>query len=277
MPTVSIILPAYNEEAVIGRVVESILAGREEGLELKRQAVLFRGSHHSDRLEIELVRRNIPYVKYGGLKFLEAAHVKDVLAILKWAENPKNEVAAFRVLKLLPGMGPRHAHRCFRQLAAGSIGTYALQLARRSGAEVTGVDSAGKLDMVSALGADHVIDYTKQDFTRNGQTYDLIFDVKSDRSVFNYQRALCQDGTYVTVGGKTSRILGVALFGKLTRKYRMHALSYKPNKDSNYLVELFEADKLKPVIDKRFPLEKTAEAFRFFGEGRFKGKIVVSL
>ena len=102
-------------------VVESILASREEGLELKRQAVLFRGSHHSDRLEIELVRRNIPYVKYGGLKFLEAAHVKDVLAILKWAENPKNEVAAFRVLKLLPGMGPRYAHRCFRHLASADF------------------------------------------------------------------------------------------------------------------------------------------------------------
>ena len=102
-------------------VVESILASREEGLELKHQAVLFRGSHHSDRLEIELVRRNIPYVKYGGLKFLEAAHVKDVLAILKWAENPKNEVAAFRALKLLPGMGPRYAHRCFRHLATADF------------------------------------------------------------------------------------------------------------------------------------------------------------
>jgi DNA helicase II / ATP-dependent DNA helicase PcrA len=102
-------------------VVESILAAREEGLELKRQAVLFRGSHHSDRLEIELVRRNIPYIKYGGLKFLEAAHVKDVLAILKWAENPKNEVAAFRVLKLLQGMGPRNAYRCFRHLATAGF------------------------------------------------------------------------------------------------------------------------------------------------------------
>ena len=108
-------------------VVESILAAREEGLELKRQAVLFRGSHHSDRLEIELVRRNIPYVKYGGLKFLEAAHVKDVLAILKWAENPKNEVAAFRVLKLLPGMGPRYANRCFRHLAIADFRFDALQ------------------------------------------------------------------------------------------------------------------------------------------------------
>ena len=98
-------------------VVREILRNREMGMALKEQAVLFRGSHHSDRLELELVRRNIPYVKYGGLKFLEAAHVKDLLSVLKWAENPKNEVAAFRVLKLLPGMGPSNATRCFEHLA----------------------------------------------------------------------------------------------------------------------------------------------------------------
>ena len=100
-------------------VVEAILANRELGMQLQQQAVLFRSSHHSDRLELELIRRNIPYVKYGGLKFLEAAHVKDFLSILKWAENPKNEVAAFRVLKLLPGMGPANATRCFEELAVG--------------------------------------------------------------------------------------------------------------------------------------------------------------
>ena len=98
-------------------VVTEILRNRELGMALKEQAVLFRGSHHSDRLELELVRRNIPYVKYGGLKFLEAAHVKDMLSVLKWAENPKNEVAAFRVLKLLPGMGPANATRCFEHIA----------------------------------------------------------------------------------------------------------------------------------------------------------------
>jgi DNA helicase-2/ATP-dependent DNA helicase PcrA len=98
-------------------VVETILAAREVGMRLMDQAVLFRSSHHSDRLELELVRRNIPYVKYGGLKFLEAAHVKDLLSILKWAENPRNQVAAFRVLKLLPGMGPAYAARCFENLA----------------------------------------------------------------------------------------------------------------------------------------------------------------
>jgi DNA helicase-2/ATP-dependent DNA helicase PcrA len=98
-------------------VVEAVLANRESGLDLRKQAVLLRSAHHSDRLELELVRRNIPYVKYGGLKFLEASHVKDLLSILKWAENPRNKVAAFRVLKLLPGMGPSLAARCFDRLA----------------------------------------------------------------------------------------------------------------------------------------------------------------
>ena len=97
-------------------VVDAVLENRENGMQLMNQAVLFRGAHHSDRLELELVRRNIPYVKYGGLKFLEAAHVKDLLSVLKWAENPRNQVAGFRVLKLLPGMGPTYANRCFEFL-----------------------------------------------------------------------------------------------------------------------------------------------------------------
>ncbi len=115
-------------------VVTEILRNRERGIQLKEQAVLFRGSHHSDRLELELVRRNIPYVKYGGLKFLEAAHVKDLLSVLKWAENPKNEVAAFRVLKLLPGTGPVGAARCFERLAAADHHFSSLRECRPSAA-----------------------------------------------------------------------------------------------------------------------------------------------
>jgi DNA helicase-2/ATP-dependent DNA helicase PcrA len=99
-------------------VVAQVLEARERGVALTRQAVLFRSSHHSDVLELELVRRNIPYVKYGGLKFLEAAHVKDLLAILRWADNPKNRISAFRVLQLLPGMGPTNAQRCFTRFEA---------------------------------------------------------------------------------------------------------------------------------------------------------------
>ncbi len=122
--------PSYvtveDSDAETEYVVEEILSNREAGMQLMDQAVLFRGAHHSDRLELELVRRNIPYVKYGGLKFLEAAHVKDMLSVLKWAENPRNQVAAFRVLKLLPGMGPSNAARCYEQLEVGEFQFLAL-------------------------------------------------------------------------------------------------------------------------------------------------------
>ncbi len=98
-------------------IVERILSEREAGANLREQAVLFRNGHHSDRLEVELVRRDIPYVKYGGLKFLESGHVKDALSILRWAENPRNRVAGFRVLKLLPGVGPARAATALDHLA----------------------------------------------------------------------------------------------------------------------------------------------------------------
>ena len=102
-----------DDQAQAQYVVMRVLEARERGVLLRRQAVLFRSSHHADVLELELTRRNIPYVKYGGLKFLEAAHVKDLLAVLRWADNPKNRVAAFRALQLLPGVGPATAERIF--------------------------------------------------------------------------------------------------------------------------------------------------------------------
>jgi DNA helicase-2/ATP-dependent DNA helicase PcrA len=108
-----------DDQAQAGYVVARVLEARERGVALKRQAVLFRSSHHADVLELELVRRNIPYVKYGGLKFLEAAHVKDLLAVLRWADNPRNRVAAFRVLQLLPGIGPGWAERICTRFEAG--------------------------------------------------------------------------------------------------------------------------------------------------------------
>jgi len=109
-----------DDQAQAGYVVERVLECRERGIDLRRQAVLFRNADHSDVLELELMRRDIPYVKYGGLKFLEAAHVKDLLAVLRWADNPRNRIAAFRVLQLLPGMGPANTQRaCEAFEAAG--------------------------------------------------------------------------------------------------------------------------------------------------------------
>ena len=107
-----------DDQAQADYVVAHVLQAREAGVALKHQAVLFRSSHHSDVLELELVRRNLPYVKYGGLKFLEASHVKDLLAVLRWVDNPKNRISAFRTLQLLPGMGPANAARCFTHFEA---------------------------------------------------------------------------------------------------------------------------------------------------------------
>jgi ATP-dependent DNA helicase UvrD/PcrA len=119
-----------DDQAQAEYVIERILQGREQGVLLRRQAVLFRSAHHSDVLELELVRRNIPYVKYGGLKFLEAAHVKDLLALLRWADNPRNRMAAFRVLQLLPGVGPANADRCLNTFEASSFDWKALDAYR---------------------------------------------------------------------------------------------------------------------------------------------------
>ena len=110
-----------DEAAQVEYVVTRILEQREAGVPLHSQAVLFRTSHHSDALEVELGRRNIPYVKFGGLRFLEAAHVKDALACLRWAENPRDSLAAFRVAQLLPGMGPRHADHLARRVSEGTV------------------------------------------------------------------------------------------------------------------------------------------------------------
>jgi NADPH:quinone reductase-like Zn-dependent oxidoreductase len=164
--------------------------------------------------------------------------------------------------------------------AGGGVGTFAIQMAKSYGAEVTGVDSTGKLDMMSSLGADHVIDYTQEDFTKNGKCYDLILDVKTDRSIFDYRRALSSKGIYVTVGGSSARILQLVFLGSLismTGSKKLTLIMHKPNKDLNILNELFESGKVKPVIDRCFPLSETAEAFQYFGEGHFKGKIVIKL
>jgi len=115
------IVNVADDPAQVSYIVDKVLENRETGITLKAQAVLFRASHHSGALEVELTRRNIPFVKFGGLKFLEAAHVKDVLAFLHWAQNPRDRVAGFRVLQLLPGIGPATAARVLDHLAAAEL------------------------------------------------------------------------------------------------------------------------------------------------------------
>ncbi len=164
--------------------------------------------------------------------------------------------------------------------AGGGAGSFAIQIAKSFGAEVTGVDSTRKLKMMRSIGANHVIDYTKEDFTRNGQCYDFILDFAAHHSVFDYKRVLSPKGVYAVVGGSSARVIQVVLFGSLismTTSKKMSLLLHKPNKDLAFMKELYESGKVKPVIDKRYQLSKVAEAFRYFGEGHAKGKVVITM
>ena len=162
--------------------------------------------------------------------------------------------------------------------AGGGVGTFGIQIAKLYGVEVTGVDNTGKLDMLRSMGFDHVIDYTKEDFTKNGKCYDLILDVKTNRSMFDYARALSCNGVYVTVGGSTARLLQALLLAPLIRiiyKKYIRIVALKTNKDLAYMNKLFESGKVKPVIDGPYKLVEVPEAFRLFGKGKHKGKVVI--
>ena len=164
--------------------------------------------------------------------------------------------------------------------ASGGIGTFAVQLAKSFETEVTGVCSTRNLEMVHSLGADHVIDYTKEDFTKKGQQYDLVLATAGYRSIFDYKRALAPGGYYVATGGEMAQIFQPMLLGPLVSSdgRKLTNLAMKPDKeDLTYIKELIEASKVTPVIDKSYPLSELPEAFRYYAEGRSRGKVVVTV
>ena len=165
--------------------------------------------------------------------------------------------------------------------AGGGAGSFAIQLAKLYGAEVTGVDNTGKLDFMHALGADHVIDYTREDFTRNGRQYDLILDLIAYRSVFAYSRALKSNGRYYAVGGSVATFLQFLLFGrwiKNTSGKQVGLLMVQRNRqDLEIITDLCATGKIIVPIDQRYPLNQVPEALRYLGEGRVKGKIVITV
>ena len=165
--------------------------------------------------------------------------------------------------------------------AGGGAGTFAIQFAKLYGAEVTGVDNTGKLAFMRSLGADHVVDSTREDFTKQGEEYDLILDVIAHRSAFAYKRALRPDGSYFAVGGSEATLIQVLLLGPLIRRAtgkRIGVLIVRPNvKDLVHITELCEAGKIIPVIDRCYPLSEVPEALRYLGEGHAKGKVVITV
>jgi len=165
--------------------------------------------------------------------------------------------------------------------AGGGAGTFAVQLAKMYGAEVTGVDNYGKLDFMHSLGADHVIDYTREDFTKNGKQYDLILDIVAHRSVFAYKRALRPNGSYFLAGGSVATILQILFLGpwiRRTTSKKIRVLAVRPNiEDLDFMKELIEAGKVTPVIDRTYPLSEVPEAMGYVGEGHAQGKVVISV
>ena len=167
--------------------------------------------------------------------------------------------------------------------AGGGVGTFAVQIAKSFGAEVTAVTSTQNLELVRSLGADHVIDYTKEDFTKNGQRYDLICDIAAARSIGSYKRALNPKGTVVMVGAKNkilARLVYFAVLGRLIPKggRKLRFFIAKANqKDMNTLKELIDTGKVKSVIDSRHSLAETGEAMRLLHEGQARGKIIIQV
>ena len=165
--------------------------------------------------------------------------------------------------------------------ASGGVGTFAVQIAKAFGAEVTTVCSTRNLDIMRSIGANHVVDYTQEDFSQNGQQYDLILAANGDHSISDYKRTLSPNGTYVMTGGSDKQMMQAMLLGpwiSKTSSQKMGSVAAKPNqKDLAFLKGLLEADQVKPVIDRCYPLSEGIEALRYFETGHAKGKVVITM
>jgi len=162
--------------------------------------------------------------------------------------------------------------------ASGGIGTFAVQIAKYYGAEVTGVCSTANIELVRSLGADYVIDYHKEDFTKKEGLYDLIVATAGYRSIFDYKRALSTNGRYISTGGSMKQIFQAMLIGpflSITSGKKLKSMLVKPNKDLDFIKSIIEDGKLRTVIDRSYPLSEAAEAFRYYSQGHTRGKLVI--
>jgi 2-desacetyl-2-hydroxyethyl bacteriochlorophyllide A dehydrogenase len=254
-------------------VLGSDIAGRVETVgkdvtQFQPGDEVFGGAGHGGFAEYVAVRGKALYSKPADVSFEAAAAVP---------------IAAVTALQALRDNGQvQPGQKVLINGASGGVGTFAVQLAKVFGAEVTAVCSTRNVEMARAIGADHVIDYTREDFTRNGRRYDLIIDIAASRSVSDYKRALTPQGTCVFTGFSTlshmirSSVLGSWASRTGSKKF-VRFLARLRREDMLLLKELLEAGKIAPVLDRSFPLDKVAEAMRYFGVEHARGKVIIQV
>ena len=249
--------------------------------------------------EVEAVGRNITQFKPGDAvfgccsgAFAEYACASESVLVFKPDNITFEQAAAVPVAALTALQGLRDkgqiqpGQKVLINGASGGVGTFAVQIAKAFGAEVTAVCSTRNLDTARSIGADHVIDYTHEDFTRTGQRYDLILTVNGYYPLVAYRRALTPKGTYIMAGGSKARVaqavLEVTLLGSMISKEGKQKMGFmgitKINQhDLLFVKELLGVGKIVPAIDRRYPLNETVAAFRYFEEGHARGKVVITL
>jgi NADPH:quinone reductase-like Zn-dependent oxidoreductase len=245
---------------------------------------------------VEAVGRNVTQFRPGDEVFGELSRC-GFSAYAEFAAAPEKALAlkpanlSFEEAATLPTAGCtalqglrkgriQRAHRVLINGASGGVGTFAVQIAKAFGAEVTAVCSTGNVDMVRSIGADHVIDYTKDDFATHGHRYDSILAANGDRSIWDYRRALSADGCYAMTGGSNRQLIDVLLLGPLLSigRQRFGNVLMKPTQaDLLVLKDLCETGKVRPVIDRRFPLSEVASAVRYVENGHARGKVVITV
>jgi NADPH:quinone reductase-like Zn-dependent oxidoreductase len=263
------------------------------GLHKPKRTIL--GSDIAGRVEAvgSLVKQFQPGDEvFGGLGlggFAEYACAREDKLALKPANTSFEDAAAIPIAAITALQGLRKGRirpgqKVLVDGASGGVGTFAVQIAKSFGAEVTAVCSTRNVDIARSIGADHVIDYSREDFTKNAQQYDLILAANAFHSIFDYRRALNRDGICVKTGGGSTRIPSIltslVLETSLSltgRKKIGGLLAHINNKDLVFLKDLFEAGKVASIIDRRYPLSAAPEAIRYLEEGHAQGKVVLTV
>ncbi|MBN3581840.1 NAD(P)-dependent alcohol dehydrogenase [Algoriphagus aestuarii] len=218
------------------------------------------------------------FAEYIAVPENELLSKPDKLSFEDAAALPHAATLAYQAIKKIGGI--QKGQKILINGGGGGVGTLGLQIAKTYQCHVTGVDSGPKLQMMHALGYDQVLDYKETDFTRTGETYDLILDCKTSSSAFSYLKALKENGNYISIGGHANKLISLLFWGKILSVFtnkKLQILALKPNEGLDELAEMVISGQLKSQIDGPYSLEEVPRLIQYFGEGLHQGKIVIKL